>query len=197
MASLNELVVGYVESMRPRGLDLARALRSWPEGAGELATGVHKFAGSAGSAGFMRLSAVATLLEILLKSGDADPLTAAQIACLARDFADGIADLAPERSGLCCESGPASPFVPFVAPQRVVIAGLPEGLSRMLAHVVEQCLGIAWVLPEAPDLSRMVRAPDLALVGSDAAPVDASFPLVVFSARRFDRLTEGWPGFQT
>jgi hypothetical protein len=200
MEALNGVVAGYVESMRPKGEDFCKGFSSWlnlgspTEGLADLVAPVHKFAGSAGSAGFMRLSAVATLIEIGLRAaaeaGAVAPLDAGQLRLLGEDFADEVLALAVQRSSLI--SGVESPvYAPFERPLRIVLAGLPVPTARMLSHVVEQRMGMAWVLPEAVLLSAVPpgRAPDLAL--SAAAVEGLTFPAAVFSPRKFDDLAAG------
>ena len=190
MEALQGVVAGYVSSMRSRGEAFSLDIVSWlqaeapPDGAEALVAAVHKFAGSAGSAGFMRLSAVATLIEIALRGGA--PLTAddrALVGLLAEDFAAEIAALSPDRSSLLTGEQTGI-YVPFAQPYQVLLAGLSEAASRILSHVVEQRLGMVWTLPEAAMLSTVPagRAPDLVVV-----------PVVVFAPRRFDDLTADWP----
>ncbi len=196
---LDAVVEGYVAAMRPKGQGFAAALHGWcaaPEGPREgLVADVHKFAGSAGSAGFARLSAVATLIEIALRAlpeGTPDPRDVALLACFAADFAEEIEALAPARSSLL--SGDETPVhVPFTGPARVILAGLPPAAAAVLAHVVEQRMGFGFPLADAAALTDVPpgRAPDLAVVG---APVEGlGFPVVVFAPGRLDNLTAAWP----
>lgn len=196
---LDAVVQGYVAAMRPKGEAFAEALQAWcaaPGGGRDgLIADVHKFAGSAGSAGFGRLSAVATLIEIALRAvPDAapDPRDVAQIACFGEDFAEEIAALSPERSALL--SGDETPVhLPFTRPARVVLAGLPPAAAAVLAHIVEQRLGFAFPLADAAALAEVPpgRAPDLAVVG---APVSGlGFPVAVFVPGRLGPLAADWP----
>lgn len=196
---LDAVVEGYVAAMRPKGEAFAAALKDWcaaPAGGREgLIADVHKFAGSAGSAGFARLSAVATLIEIALRALPADApdrRDLAQIACFGEDFADEVATLAPVRSSLL--SGDETPVLrPFTGPARVVLAGLPPAAQAVLAHLVEQRLGFAFPLPDPATLAAVPpgRAPDLAVVGEPVPGL--GFPVAVFAPRRLDALTADWP----
>jgi len=199
---LRGIVEGYVASMRPKGEAFSRELDAFaaagapPEGLPDLIAAVHKFAGSAGSAGFMRLSAVAVLIEIGLRgardAGGLDGTALAQIRCLGEDFAAEIAALAAERSTLF--GGEDVPvYVPFSRPFRVLLAGLPEAVSRILTHVLEQRMGRAWTLPEAALLLAIPpgRGPDFAVA---AEAVDGlAFPVLAFVPRRFDEIAVEWP----
>lgn len=196
---LDAVVEGYVAAMRPKGEAFAAALRAWcaaPGGGREaLVADVHKFAGSAGSAGFARLSAVATLIEIALRAlpeGAPDPRDVAQVARLGEDFSDEIAALAPARSSLL--SGDETPVhPPFTGPARVVLAGLPPASAAVLAHIIEQRLGLAFPLADAAALAEVPpgRAPDLAVVGAPVAGL--GFPVAVFAPARLDALAASWP----
>jgi len=199
---LRSVVEGYVAAMRPKGEEFSRALSAFAAAGAPLAelpdliAAVHKFAGSAGSAGFMRLSAVAALIEIGLRgardTGALEDTALAQVLCLGEDFAVEIAGLAPERSSLICgEDAPV--YVPFARPLRVLLAGLPEAVSRILIHVVEQRMGMAWSLPDAAMLADVPagRGPDFA-VAVEAAESRA-FPVVAFAPRRFDEIAAEWP----
>lgn len=196
---LDAVVEGYVAAMRPKGEAFAEALHAWCAAAGggrdALIADVHKFAGSAGSAGFARLSAVATLIEIALRAlpeAAPDPRDVAQIACLEEDFAEEIAALSPDRSALL--SGDETPVhVPFTRPARVIFAGLPPATAAVLAYVVEQRLGLAFPLAEVAALAEIPpgRAPDFAVVG--APVVGLGFPVAVFAPGRLDALVADWP----
>ncbi|MGE4528723.1 MAG: Hpt domain-containing protein [Rhodospirillaceae bacterium] len=199
---LQGVVEGYVASMRPRGEDFSRALAAFAAAGAPLAelpdliAAVHKFAGSAGSAGFMRLSAVAALIEIGLRgardAGALEDTALAQILCLGEDFAAEIAGLAAERSSLL--SGAETPvYAPFARPLRVLLAGLPEAVARMLSHVVEQRMGMAWTLPDAAMLAAVPagRGPDFAVAA--VAAEGLAFPVVAFAPSRFDAIAAEWP----
>ncbi len=203
MSALDDVVAGYVESMRPKGESFGEALSLWlssgmpGDAVADLVAPVHKFAGSAGSAGFMRLSAVATLLEIGLRAvaetGAASAAEAEQFRLLGKDFAAEIVSLDPARSSLISGEDPAV-YVPFERPLRVVLAGLPAAVERLLSHVVEQRMGMAMALPDAAALAAVPpgREPDLALTG---APVEnVAFPVVAFAPRGFDDLAAGTLG---
>lgn len=196
---LDAVVEGYVAAMRPKGETFAAALQDWcaaPDGAREgLIADVHKFAGSAGSAGFARLSAVATLIEIALRAlpEDApDRRDLDQIACFGEDFAAEIAALVPARSSLL--SGDEAPVHrPFTGPARVILAGLPPAAQAVLAHLIEQRLGLAFPLSDPAALAAVPpgRAPDFAVVGEAVAGL--GFPVAVFAPRRLDSLAADWP----
>lgn len=200
MGTLDSIVAGYVDSMRPKGEAFRESFSSWlaagaaPSGLEELIAPVHKFAGSAGSAGFMRLSAVATLIEVGLRgaaaAGVVETFDRAQLALLVDDFAAEIAALSPSRSSLF--SGEDAPlYLPFERPLRILLAGLPEAASRILSHVVEQRMGMAWALPDAAGLAAIPagRSPDLAVAPS--AMDGLGFPVAAFVPRRFDDLAAG------
>ena len=197
MSGLTAVVEGYVASMRPKGEAFAAALGDWlaqpADDAALLIADVHKFAGSAGSAGFARLSAVATLLEIGLGAlaSPADPLDLAMLQGLGEDFAAEIGALAPAGSSLI-DGTDTPPYAPFSRPARVILAGLPPASAAILAHVIEQRLGIAFPMPDAAMLETVPagRAPDLAVV---AAPVAAEFPVVVLAPGGLDGMTANWP----
>lgn len=197
MSGLTTVVEGYVASMRPKGETFAAAFDAWaaaPEGeTAAIVADVHKFAGSAGSAGFARLSAVATLIEIGLRALGVprDPLDVGVLKALGGDFADEIAALAPAASSLVSgEDIPA--YAPFTRPARVILAGLPPASAAILAHVIEQRMGMAFPMPDAAMLADVPagRAPDLAVV---VRPVAAGFPVVVLTPAGFDRITANWP----
>jgi len=199
---LRKVVEGYVASMRPKGEDFSRSLTAFgaagapAEALPDLIAAVHKFAGSAGSAGFMRLSAIATLIEIGLRvardTAAPDASALAQILCLGEDFAVEIAALAPDRSSLMTGEE-ASVYTPFARPMRILLAGLPEVVAAILTHVAEQRMGMVWTLPEAAMLAAVPvgREPDFAVTG--AAVEGVSFPVVVFAPGRFDAMTRNWP----
>ena len=197
MSGLTGVVEGYVASMRPKGETFVVGFEAWleqPEGdAAPLIADVHKFAGSAGSAGFARLSAVATLIEIGMRALAVPPdaLDLAMLKALGADFAAEIAALAPAGSSLI--SGEETPpYAPFSRPARVILAGLPPASAAILGHVIEQRLGIAFPMPDAAMLETVPagRAPDLAVV---AVPVAAGFPVVVLDPGGFDGMTANWP----
>ncbi len=197
MSGLAGVVEGYVASMRPKGEAFAAAFAAWlahPEDdPAACVADVHKFAGSAGSAGFARLSAVATLLEIGLRALGAPRATLdlGLLAALGADFSREIAALAPAASSLV--SGVETPpYAPFTRPARVILAGLPPASAAILGHVIEQRMGMAFAIPDAALLAGVPagRAPDLAVV---AEPVEAGFPVVVLTPAGFDGLTANWP----
>lgn len=197
MSGLTGVVEGYVASMRPKGEAFVAAFDAWlaaPEGeTAQIVADVHKFAGSAGSAGFARLSAVATLLEIGLRAlgGPRDPLDVAMLKALGMDFAAEIAALAPAASSLV--SGvETSPYAPFTRPARVILAALPPACATILAHVIEQRMGMAFPMPDAAMLAAVPagRAPDLAVV---VRPVAAGFPVAVLVPAGFDGIAADWP----
>ena len=197
MSGLTAVVEGYVASMRPKGEAFGAAFGAWAASPDSdvagLVADVHKFAGSAGSAGFARLSAVATLIEIGLRAlgSRRDPLDVAFLDALGGDFAAEIAALAPAASSLV--SGEESPpYAPFTRPARVILAGLPPASAAILGHVIEQRMGMAFPMPDAAMLADVPagRAPDLAVV---AQPAAAGFPVVVLEPAGFDRITANWP----
>lgn len=197
MSGLNAVVEGYVESMRPKGEAFVAAFGAWQaepdDPVATLVADVHKFAGSAGSAGFARLSAVATLLEIGLRALDLPraPLDLALLRCLGADFAAEIAALAPQASSLI--SGvEIPPYTPFSRPARVILAGLPPASAAILGHVVEQRMGMAFPMADAAGLAAVPagRAPDLAVV---AEPATAAFPVIVLVPGGIDAITSDWP----
>ncbi|MBN2752391.1 MAG: Hpt domain-containing protein [Rhodospirillaceae bacterium] len=201
MGDLRGVVEGYVTTMRPKGEAFCESLTVLAapvvlDDVAALISTVHKFAGSAGSAGFMRLSAVASLIEIALRAVKEtevlEDAALAQILCLKDDFAAEIAELTPSRSALL--SGQAAEvYVPFSRPLRVLVAGMPEPVARILVHVIEQSLGIAWILPDVAMLAGVPpgREPDFAVVMSPVA--DVSFPVVVFHPCGFDDMAMDWP----
>jgi HPt (histidine-containing phosphotransfer) domain-containing protein len=197
MSGLTAVVESYVASMRPKGEAFVAALDAWvaaseSETAGIVAD-VHKFAGSAGSAGFARLSAVATLLEIGLRAlgSPRDPLDVALLEALGGDFAAEIAALAPAASSLV-SGEERTPYTPFTRPARVILAGLPPASAAILGHVIEQRMGMAFPMPDAAMLADVPagRAPDLAVV---ARPTAAGFPVVVLTPAGLDGITANWP----
>lgn len=197
MSGLTAVVEGYVATMRPKGQAFVAAFDAWvagPDGdPAQLVADVHKFAGSAGSAGYARLSAVATLLEIGLRALGAprDPLDVAMLRALGADFALEIAALAADASSLV--SGVEVPaFAPFTRPARVILAGLPPASAAILGHVIEQRMGMAFPMPDAAMLADVPagRAPDLAVV---AEAVEAGFPVAVLQPAGIDGMTANWP----
>lgn len=197
MSSLESVVSGYVTAMRPKGEAFIKAFAAWPEAdVALLIAEVHKFAGSAGSAGFTRLSAVATLLEIGLRAlpAGAPPAAAdeALLHALGADFAAEIAALSPARSSLI-SGDEVAVYPPFARPLRVVLSGLPPAADAVFAHVVEQRMGIAFSVPDVAALGAAPRGrgPDLAVV---AAPTAAAFPVYTMDGGGFAALTGDWIG---
>jgi len=202
MASLQELVENYIQTMVPMGLKFYDELQSWNvSGAKQskilsLIETIHQFAGSAGSAGFMRLSSIATLIEVgcqgIRYNADVADLDRDQILALGEDFKIEIESLMPERSSLV--TGIDIPmFEPFSEPPQIIIAGMPEGTTRILSFVIEQKMGIPLPAPSLDILNNLSkdRAPNLVIVPCPVAEYD--FPVVVYAPACFDDITASWP----
>lgn len=200
MASMEEIVAEYVASMRPMSKTATAQLDEWMvtgcplEPVPVLADCVHKFAGSAGSAGFTHLSMVATVLELMLRAvhakDDLTPVTREQFALLIKDFSGVANGISVEKSSLI--SGDEDDvFLSFDEFGHILLVGLPRPIEAMLTFICEQRMGMPLSLPSQDMLSDIVpeRAPKLAVV-SEPVP-DYSFPIFVFSPMRFAQLTTG------